>query len=172
MAKREILIAPHPLLKQVCDPVAEVDEAVRALMDDMLETMYDAEGIGLAASQIGDMRRVVVMDLSGRDEEPAPQFFVNPEITWQSEDTRLYNEGCLSIPGLYEEVERPSRVRARYLDYSGEAKEVEADGLLATCLQHEIDHLNGVLFWDHLSRLKRSMMMRRLQKAMKSKESA
>jgi peptide deformylase len=164
MAIRDILTAPNPILKQVSKPVERVDDELRALMDDMLETMYDAPGIGLAAIQIGVPRRVVVMDLARKEEPNAPRYFVNPEILWASEDTAPYEEGCLSVPEYFEEVERPARIRFRYLDYQGQEQVEEADGLLATCLQHELDHLNGVLFIDRISRLKRDTILRKLKK--------
>ncbi|WP_309092365.1 peptide deformylase [Phenylobacterium sp.] len=164
MAIREILTVPHPVLKQVSQPVAAVDDELRALMDDMLETMYAAPGIGLAAIQIGVPKRVIVMDLSGQGEEKQPRYFVNPEITWKSEETAPYEEGCLSIPEYYDEVERPARVKLRYLNYQGEQIEEEADGLYAVCIQHEMDHLEGVLFIDHLSRLKREQAVKKVKK--------
>jgi peptide deformylase len=165
MAIREILTVPHPVLKQVSTPVESVDDELRALMDDMLETMYDAPGIGLAAVQIGVPKRVIVMDLAKSDEEePRPQFFVNPEIVWASDETAPYEEGCLSVPEIYDEVERPARVKIRYLNYQGEQVEEEAEGLYAVCIQHEMDHLNGVLFIDHLSRLKREQAVKKVKK--------
>ena len=165
MALREIIIVPDPRLKQVSAPVeGGVTDGVRALMDDMLETMYAAPGIGLAAVQIGVMQRVIVMDLAREGEPPAPRHFVNPEILWSSEETVPYEEGCLSIPDIYDEVQRPARVRVRYLDYAGRTVEEEADGLYAVCIQHEMDHLNGVLFIDHLSRLKRDRAVARVKK--------
>jgi peptide deformylase len=167
MTIRPILTAPDPRLKTISQPVEAVDDGLRALMDDMLETMYDAPGIGLAAIQVGVPKRVIVMDLAGKDEEPQPRYFVNPEILWASEELASYNEGCLSVPEIYDDVERPAKIRVRYLDYDGSQKEVEADGLLATCLQHEMDHLKGVLFIDHLSMLKRGMIVRKLTKAKK-----
>ncbi|MBV9511936.1 MAG: peptide deformylase [Caulobacteraceae bacterium] len=165
MAIREILTVPDPRLKQVSAPVAAVDDALRALMDDMLETMYDAPGIGLAAIQIGVAKRVIVMDLSRDEEARAPRYFVNPEILWASEETAPYEEGCLSVPEIYDEVERPAKVRLRYLNYQGESVEEEAEGLYAVCIQHEMDHLNGVLFIDHLSRLKRTRAVAKVKKA-------
>ena len=165
MAIREILTVPDPRLKQVSAPVAAVDDALRALMDDMLETMYDAPGIGLAAIQIGVAKRVIVMDLSRDEEARAPRYFVNPEILWASEETAPYEEGCLSVPEIYDEVERPAKVRLRYLNYQGETVEEEAEGLYAVCIQHEMDHLNGVLFIDHLSRLKRTRAVAKVKKA-------
>ena len=164
MALREILVVPHPVLKQVSKPVAKVDDALRALMDDMLETMYDAPGIGLAAIQIGEPVRVIVMDLAREGEPKAPQYFVNPEILWASEETQPYEEGCLSVPEYYDEVERPAQVKLRYLNYQGEQVEEDAEGMYAVCIQHEIDHLDGVLFIDHLSRLKREQAIKKVKK--------
>ena len=164
MAIREILTAPDPRLREVSKPVDKVDDALRALMDDMLETMYDAPGIGLAAIQIGAPVRVIVMDLAGKDEEPAPLYFVNPEILDPSEDMSVYEEGCLSVPEYFDEVERPARCRVKYLDYDGKEQILEAEGLIATCIQHEMDHLEGVLFIDHLSRLKRGRVLKKLKK--------
>jgi peptide deformylase len=164
MAIREILTVPDPRLKQKAAPVEVVDDGVRALLDDMLETMYEASGIGLAATQIGVSQRVVVMDLGQREGEKEPRFFVNPEVVWASEETAPYEEGCLSVPEYYDAVERPVRVRVRYLDYDGKAVEEEAEGLYAVCFQHELDHLNGVLFIDHLSRLKREQAIKKVKK--------
>jgi peptide deformylase len=186
MALRPILIAPDPRLKQVSEPVSQVTDETRRLMDDMLETMYEAPGIGLAAIQIGVPQRIIVMDLGKpvSDEEeaaakakgqkvkpdPDPRYFINPEIVWASDDLVYCEEGCLSVPDLYEEVERPSQVRVRYLDYDGKQQELDCDGMLAVCIQHEMDHLQGILFIDHLSRLKRDMMLKKLAKARKSAE--
>jgi peptide deformylase len=164
MALREILIVPDPLLKQVSQPVAVVDDGLRALMDDMLETMYAAPGIGLAAIQIGVPKRVIVMDLSRDEEDKQPRYFVNPEIVWASEETQPYEEGCLSVPDYFDEVQRPARVKLRYLDYQGHPVEEDAEGLFAVCIQHEMDHLNGVLFIDHLSRLKREQAVKKVKK--------
>ena len=165
MAIREILVVPDPRLKLVSEPVAVVDDELRALMDDMLETMYDAPGIGLAAIQIGVAKRVIVMDL-GRDEtDRQPRYFVNPEILWSSDDLAPYEEGCLSVPEIYEEVERPAKVKLRYLNYQGEQIEEDAEGVFAVCIQHEMDHLQGVLFLDHLSRLKRTRAVAKVKKA-------
>ena len=172
MALREILIVPDPRLKKECEPVTEVNDEIRDLLDDMLETMYAAPGIGLAASQIGVMKRVVVMDVSDDKDKPEPMKLINPEIIWESEDTSVYQEGCLSIPEQYADVERPAEVGVRYLDENGKEHEIEADGLLATCIQHEIDHLDGVLFTDYLSALKRNMMIKKVQKLQKTKKSA
>jgi peptide deformylase len=165
MALREILTVPDPRLKLVSKSVDTVDDALRALMDDMLETMYDAPGIGLAAIQIGEPKRVIVMDLTRGEGERSPRYFVNPEITWRSEETLPYEEGCLSVPEIYDEVERPARVKLRYLNYRGEQIEEEAEGLFAVCIQHEMDHLDGVLFIDHLSRLKRNRAVQKVKKA-------
>ena len=164
MALREILVVPHPVLKQVSQPVETVDDELRALMDDMLETMYDAPGIGLAAVQIGVPKRVIVMDISGPEEAKAPQFFVNPEILSASEDRLPYEEGCLSVPEIYDEIERPARIRLRYFNYQGETVEEDAEGLYAVCIQHEMDHLEGVLFIDYLSRLKRDRAVQKVKK--------
>lgn len=167
MTIRDIVILPDPVLRQTCEPVAEVDDDVRRLMDDMLETMYDAPGIGLAAIQIGVLKRVVVIDLAKDDQPKAPVFLVNPEIVWRSEETSLYEEGCLSIPEYYEEVERPARCRVRFLDRDGQPQELDCEGLLATCVQHEVDHLDGVLFIDHLSKLKRDRVTKKFAKAVR-----
>ena len=168
MAIREILTVPHPVLKQVSATVETVDDDLRALMDDMLETMYAAPGIGLAAVQIGVPKRVIVMDLAREGEEPQPRYFVNPEILWASEETAPYEEGCLSVPEIYDEVERPSQVKLRYLNYQGEHIEEDAEGLFAVCIQHEMDHLEGVLFIDHLSRLKREQAIKKVKKQAKA----
>jgi peptide deformylase len=164
MALRDILIVPDPRLKLVSQDVERVDDDLRALMDDMLETMYAAPGIGLAAIQVGVPKRVIVMDLAREGEDPQPQYFVNPQILWAAEETAPYEEGCLSVPDIYDEVERPTRVKLRYLDYQGETVEEEAEGLYAVCIQHEMDHLNGVLFIDHLSRLKRDRAVAKVKK--------
>lgn len=164
MALREILVVPDPVLKQVSQPVDKVDDELRALMDDMLETMYDAPGIGLAAIQVGVPKRVIVMDLAGPEEPKAPRYFVNPEILWASEETAPYEEGCLSIPEIYDEVERPAQVKLKYLNYQGEEVIEDAEGLFAVCIQHEMDHLEGVLFIDHLSRLKRDRAVAKVKK--------
>ncbi len=168
MALREILTVPHPLLKQVSEPVEGVDDALRALMDDMLETMYAAPGIGLAAVQVGVPQRVIVMDLAREDEAPQPRYFVNPEIVWRSDEMAVREEGCLAVPEIYDEVERPARVKIRFLDYDGALIEDNAEGLLAVCIQHEMDHLEGVLFIDHLSRLKRDRAVSKVKKAAKA----
>jgi peptide deformylase len=170
MAIRPLVIFPDPRLKRVSEPVARIDAAIETLVADMFATMYDAPGIGLAAIQIGVALRVVTIDLGRGEEERAPQVFINPEILWTSEEMGTYEEGCLSIPDYYEEVERPARVRVRHLGLDGASREIEADGLLATCLQHEIDHLDGVLFIDHLSRLKRDRVTRKFTKAARERE--
>jgi peptide deformylase len=167
MALREILIIPDKRLRHTGEPVKKIDAGVRTLVDDMFETMYDAPGIGLAAVQIGVRKRVVIMDLAKKDEPKNPQVFINPEILWASTDKASYEEGCLSIPEFYEEVERPAQVKVKYLDLQGEAHEIEANGIFSTCLQHEIDHLNGVLFIDHISKLKRDRVIKKFAKAAK-----
>jgi peptide deformylase len=167
MALRDILtVAEHAsILKQVSTPVeGGVTDDVRRLMDDMLETMYAAPGIGLAAIQVGVPKRVIVMDLARGEDGPQPRCFVNPEILWRSEEIAVAEEGCLSVPEIYDEVERPARVRLRYLDYDGREVEEDAEGLYAVCIQHELDHLEGVLFLDHLSRLKRERAIKRVRK--------
>ena len=165
MAIREIIKLPDPMLRQTSAPVDKVDAELRALIEDMFDTMYDSAGIGLAAIQIGVQKRVVTIDLAGQDEEPKPLVLINPEIVRASDERQVYDEGCLSIPEYFEEVERPARVTVRYLDVEAKPQELEADGLLAVCVQHEIDHLNGVLFIDHISRLKRDRVTRKFEKA-------
>lgn len=166
MSIRPILTVPDPVLKQVSKPVeGAVTDELRRLMDDMLETMYDAPGIGLAAIQVGVPLRIIVMDLAKKGEPPAPRYFINPEILWASEEKKGWEEGCLSVPEIYDEIERPARIRIRYLDYDGKAVEEEAEGLYAVCLQHEMDHLEGTLFIDYLSRLKRDSAIRKVKKA-------
>jgi peptide deformylase len=157
--------ADQQVLKKISAPVDAVDDALRRLMDDMLETMYAAPGIGLAAIQVGVPKRVIVMDLAKGEEPPAPRYFVNPVITWRSDEMFAYEEGCLSVPEIFDEVVRPNRVRLSYLNYDGQPVEEEAEGLFAVCIQHEIDHLNGVLFIDHLSRLKRMRAIDKVRKA-------
>jgi peptide deformylase len=167
MATRTILTLPDPRLRLVSKPVAKVDAEIRKLVEEMFETMYGAPGIGLAAIQVGVPKRVVTMDLAKKDEPRNPKVYINPELLWASEERAAYEEGCLSIPEYYEEVERPAQVKVRYTDLDGNAQEIEANGLLATCLQHEIDHLNGVLFIDHISKLKRSRVIKKFAKAAK-----
>lgn len=164
MSTRPILIHPDPRLKKVCAPVADPDAAVEKLIADMLETMYEAPGIGLAAPQVGVLTRVVVMDCAAKEEEPDPLALINPEVVWASEETNVHEEGCLSIPDIYEEVTRPAAVKVRFIDQKGAAREEEFDGLRATCVQHEIDHLNGKLFIDYLGAVKRSLITRKMQK--------
>ncbi|WP_457090520.1 peptide deformylase [Microvirga sp. P5_D2] len=172
MSIRPLVIIPDSKLRLISEPVKEITKEIRQLADDMLETMYDAPGVGLAAIQIGLPIRMVTMDVSKSDDERLPMVLINPEITWASEEKRVYEEGCLSIPEYYEEVERPDRVRFRYMNIQGEVVEQEADGLLATCVQHEIDHLNGVLFIDYLSKLKRDRVMTKFKKAAKREAGA
>jgi len=170
MAVRDILIIPDKRLRLKSEAVKTVDKPLRALIDDMFETMYAAPGIGLAAVQIGVPRRVVTVDIAKKDEPRQPQVFINPEVVWASDEKATYEEGCLSIPEYYEEVERPRAVKVKFLDLDLKPQEIEADGLLATCLQHEIDHTNGVLFIDHISKLKRDMVMKKFKKAAKKSE--
>ncbi len=169
MARLPIITAPDPRLKKKAAPVAGVDPGVRRLMDDMLETMYGAVGIGLAAPQVGVLRRVIVVDVARDGEAPRPLRIANPEILWRSEATMQANEGCLSLPEHYADVTRAAEIRLRYLDHENEIREIDAKGLLATCLQHEIDHLDGVLFVDHISALKRGIILRKLAKAKRSR---
>lgn len=164
-----ILVAPDPRLKVISEPVREVDDNLRALMDDMRETMYDAPGIGLAAVQVGQPLCVIVMDLTPKDEEKKPLYLINPEISWASEDLVVFEEGCLSLPDYFEDVARPDKVKVTFLDYQGNPQEIECEGLEATCIQHEMDHLQGILFVDHISKLKRSMILRKLQKMKKQR---
>src|SRR5579863_4842093 len=170
MALRDIIIIPDKRLRSVSKPVAGIDDEIRTLVADMFDTMYKAPGIGLAAIQVAVPARVVVMDLSKREENAQPRVFINPEITWRSDETSLYEEGCLSIPDIHEDVERPARVKVRYLDLDGKPWEAEADGLFATCIQHEVDHLNGVLFIDHISKLKRTRIIKKFTKAARREE--
>jgi peptide deformylase len=167
MTIRPLVILPDARLRLASEPVGPVTDEIRALAADMLETMYDAPGVGLAAIQIGVPKRVVTIDTSKDDNDRQPQIFLDPEIVWASEEKRVYDEGCLSIPEFYGEVERPDRVRVRFRGLDGEVREIDADGLLATCIQHEIDHLDGVLFIDHLSKLKRDRVVKKFAKAAK-----
>ncbi len=167
MTIRNILIHPDPRLKKVCDPVPAVDAKIRKLADDMLETMYDAPGVGLAGPQIGVMKRIFVIDCADKDETPDPMVLINPEITWTSGETSVYEEGCLSIPDIYEEITRPEKVRMKFLDVNGKEQEEEFDALYATATQHELDHLNGKLFIDYLSKVKRSMITSKMKKLKK-----
>jgi len=165
MAKLPIIIAPDPVLKLTCDPVETVDADLGRLLDDMLDTMYEAPGIGLAAPQVGVTKRLLVADVSR--EERNPICLINPELVWSSDESSLYDEGCLSFPDHYAQVERPAKIKVRFVDREGKQNEIDADGLLATCIQHEMDHLDGVLFVDYLSGLKRGMIIRKLKKLKK-----
>jgi peptide deformylase len=167
---RRIIILPDKRLRLVSEPAKADDPELRRLVDDMFETMYDAPGIGLAAIQVGVPKRVIVMDLAKKDDPKEPMVFINPEVLWRSDEKATYEEGCLSIPEYYEEVERPAQVRVMFLDLAGAEHELEASGLMATCLQHEIDHLNGVLFIDHISKLKRDRVIKKFTKAAKRAE--
>lgn len=167
MAIRDIISIPDPRLRLVSEPVERIDDEIRTLAADMLDTMYEAPGIGLAAIQIAVPKRLFTIDLARKDEEKKPMVLINPEITFTSEDMAVYEEGCLSIPEYYEEVERPARCGVRYLDLEGRTVEMMCEGLLATCIQHEFDHLNGVLFIDYLSRLKRERVVKKFTKAAK-----
>jgi len=167
MAVLPIITAPDPRLKVQCEPVESVDAAIAKMMDDMLETMYLAPGIGLAAPQVGITKRILVVDLSPKDGPREPIRMANPEILWHSDDLATYEEGCLSLPEQYADVERPAQIKVRYLDQDNTAQELDADGLLATCIQHEMDHLDGVIFVDHISSLKRRMILRKLTKLKK-----
>ena len=169
MSILDIITIPDPRLKTTSKPVATVDDDLRKLMDDMLETMYAAPGIGLAAIQVGVAKRVLVLDLEGDMDNPQPLYMVNPEILWASEEIHVYNEGCLSVPDQYADVERPRDIKIKYLDYDGKEVEEEMTELFATCVQHEIDHLNGIVFIDHISRLKRDMIVKRIRKLAKEK---
>lgn len=170
MALLPIIVAPDPRLKVVCDPVEAIDDATRKILDDMLETMYDAPGIGLAAPQVGVQKRMIVVDVA-REEDGQNSFtMVNPEIVWESEEILEYEEGCLSLPEHYAQVTRPETVRVEYLDYHGKEQEMEVSGLLSTCIQHEMDHLDGILFVDHISNLRRSLIIRKLQKFKKQQQ--
>jgi peptide deformylase len=159
-----IIIAPDPRLAKKAKPVAKVDDSIRRLMTNMLETMYQAPGIGLAAPQVGELKRVIVVDCAKAEEKPQPYKMANPEILWQSEELLVNNEGCLSLPEHYADVARPAEVKVRYVDEQNEIRELHAKGLLATCIQHEIDHLEGTLFVDHISALKRNIILRKLRK--------
>ncbi len=167
MTKRHIITIPDPVLREVCAPVETVDDDIRALADDMLETMYDAPGIGLAASQVGLLKRMFVLDVAKEDAPKEPLVFINPEIVWSSDETSVYQEGCLSIPEYFEDVERPAEVTVRFQNREGADQEMTADGLLSTCIQHELDHLNGRLFIDYLSKLKRDRVVKKFSKQAK-----
>ena len=168
MPKRKIVIEPDPILRKKSTTLETVDDSTRKLLDDMLQTMYNAPGIGLAAVQIGILKRIIVIDVSKKEEEKKPLFLINPEITYQSKETSIYEEGCLSLPGHFAEIERPAKCKINYIDYHGKKAELAAEGLLSTCVQHEIDHLNGILFIDYLSKLKKDMIIKKLTKQKKS----
>ena len=170
MTKKKILIIPDPVLRKKSDKVTSIDKSIKQLMNDMLQIMYDAPGIGLAAIQIGIPKRVGVMDLSKNEEKKNPMFFVNPEITWKSDSKSSYEEGCLSIPNQFAKIERSEKCNVKYLDYDGNEKKIEASGLLSTCIQHEIDHLNGILFIDYLSKLKKDNIIKKVSKNQKEIE--
>tara|TARA_B100000886_G_scaffold153897_1_gene104752 strand:- start:8753 stop:9277 length:525 start_codon:yes stop_codon:yes gene_type:complete len=164
MSKRKIVIEPDPLLRKKSESLEKVDDELRKLLDDMLETMYSAPGIGLAAVQVGILKRLIVIDVSKEKDKKSPLFLINPEIVTKSKTTSIYEEGCLSLPGHFAEIERPAECHVKYIDYNGKKKEFKASGLLSTCIQHEVDHLNGVLFIDYLSKLKRDMIVKKLVK--------
>ena len=170
MSIRNIIIEPDPILRKKSTTVETVDDSTRKLLDDMLQTMYNAPGIGLAAVQIGVLKRILVIDVSKKEEEKKPLFLINPEIKIKSKKTSLYEEGCLSLPGYFAEIERPAECIVEFIDYYGKKKKLMAKGLLATCIQHEIDHLNGVLFIDYLSKLKKDMIIKKLLKQKKKKK--
>ena len=167
MPQRNIVIEPDPILRKKSDILEKVDDELRILLDDMLETMYSAPGIGLAAVQIGILKRLIVIDISKDKEKKNPIFLINPEIISKSKNTSIYEEGCLSLPGHFAEIERPEECQIKYIDYDGKKKEMKANGLLSTCIQHEIDHLNGILFIDYLSKLKKDMIVKKLVKQKK-----
>ena len=167
MSIRPILVIPDDKLRQKTEKIGAIDSDLQTLIDDMFETMYAAPGIGLAAPQVGIMKRLAVVDVSKRDDEQVPLALINPQVTWSSEEMSVYEEGCLSIPEYYEEVERPAKIRVAFTDREGKRHEIEADGVLATCIQHEIDHLDGVLFIDHISKLKRDMVWKKAVKTFK-----
>ena len=170
MSIKKILTEPDPFLRKKSQAVDKVNDDIRQLMDDMLETMYNAPGIGLAAIQIGVPKRVIVMDISKEKDKKNPLYFVNPEIVWSSREDNTYEEGCLSVPGQFAEIDRPDKCHVKYLDYHGKNQELKAEGLLATCIQHEMDHLEGILFIDHLSKLKKSFIVKKLSKQKKELE--
>ena len=170
MALREILTEPNKILREKSLNVESVDDDLRKLMDDMLETMYAAPGIGLAAIQVGIPKRVIVLDISQKEGKKDPMYFVNPEIIDKSKDNSVYEEGCLSVPGQFAEIERPDQCHVKFLDYNGQQREIKATGMLATCIQHEMDHLEGILFIDYLSKLKKSMIVKKLSKQKKAIE--
>ena len=170
MSLRNIIIEPDPILRKKSLPVEKVDSDLQKLLNEMLETMYAAPGIGLAAVQVGILKRLIVIDLARENEKKNPLFLINPEIIYRSKDTSVYEEGCLSLPGQFAEIERPSECTLKYIDFNGNKKELKADGLLATCIQHEVDHLDGILFIDYLSKLKKDMIIKKLVKHKKEIE--
>ena len=172
MSTRNIIIEPDTILRKKSDPLNQVNNDTRKLLDDMLKTMYAAPGIGLAAVQIGILKRIIVIDISKKEEKKNPIFLINPEITYQSKETSIYEEGCLSLPGHFAEIERPAKCKINYIDYHGKKAELAAEGLLSTCVQHEIDHLNGILFIDYLSKLKKDMIIKKLKKQKKELDKA
>ena len=172
MSIRNIIIEPDSILRKKSEPLQQVNNDTRKLLDDMLKTMYAAPGIGLAAVQIGILKRMIVIDISKKEEKKNPIFLINPEIIFQSKETSIYEEGCLSLPGQYAEIERPAKCKIKYIDYNGKKAELEANGLLSTCVQHEIDHLNGILFIDYLSKLKKDMIIKKLKKQKKELDKA
>ena len=164
MSTKKILIEPDPILRKKCTPLEHVDDNTRKLMNDMLETMYKAPGIGLAAIQVGILKRIVVIDISREEEKKSPLFLINPVIIFKSKFTSVYEEGCLSLPGQFAEIERPAECHIKYLNYEGKEKDLKAEGLLSTCIQHEIDHLDGILFIDYLTKIKKDMIIKKLVK--------
>ena len=172
MSIKNIIIEPDPILRKKSESLYQVNNDTRKLLDDMLKTMYAAPGIGLAAVQIGILKRIIVIDISKKEEKKNPIFLINPEIIFQSKETSTYEEGCLSLPGHFAEIERPAKCKIKYIDYYGKKAELEAEGLLSTCIQHEIDHLNGILFIDYLSKLKKDMIIKKLKKQKKELDKA
>ena len=170
MSIHKILTVPDPILRRKCKPIESVNDELRKLMKGMLKTMYEAPGIGLAAIQVGILKRVVVIDIAKEEGKKNPLFLVNPEITYKSKTTSIFEEGCLSLPGQFAEIERPSTCHLKYVDYDGKIKDLKADGVLATCIQHEVDHLDGILFIDYLSKLKKNMIIKKLSKQKKNSE--
>ncbi len=170
MTKKKILIEPDPILRKKCEPLQSVNSDVKKLMDEMLDTMYEAPGIGLAAIQVGILKRIVVIDITKGEDKKNPLYLINPEIVHRSKETSVYEEGCLSLPGQFAEIERPAECHLKYIDYHGKEKTLKATGLLSTCIQHEVDHLNGVLFIDYLSKLKKDMIIKKLVKHKKELE--
>ncbi len=172
MSIRKVVIEPDPILRKKSESLYQVNNDIRKLLDDMLQTMYAAPGIGLAAVQIGILKRIIVIDISKKEEKKNPIFLINPKIIFQSKETSTYEEGCLSLPGHFAEIERPAKCKIEYIDYNGKKAELEAEGLLSTCIQHEIDHLNGILFIDYLSKLKKDMIIKKLKKQKKELDKA